>query len=58
MTKDERRIPVLLAKLADLYQVKANRVRQEKGAAHLHTRRLERIAGHLRAAHDGIVGER
>lgn len=58
MTKAERAIPRLLLKLAHLYGVKADQVRASKGVAHLHTRRLERIARHLRAAYDGIVGER
>lgn len=58
MKKRDRAIPQLLLELAHHYGVKANAVRATKGVEHLHTRRLERIAKHLRAAHDGIVGER
>lgn len=55
MTKAERAIPQFLLQLAHHYGLRAQRVRVAKGPAHLHTRRLERIAKHLRAAYDGIT---
>lgn len=56
-TKRERQVPRLLLGLAHRYAVKAQDVAKKKGVGHLHTRRLERIAKHLRAAYDGIVGD-
>jgi hypothetical protein len=47
-----------LAYLVVLYSQKYQRVRTAKGPEHLHTRRLERIWKHLRAAHDGMLFER
>ena len=58
MKKRDRAVPRFLLQLAYHYMQKAQRVRAAKGVEHLHTRRLERIAKHLVAAHDGIVGER
>lgn len=57
-TKHERAIQRFLLQLAHHYGVNANDSRARRGAEHLRTRRLERIAKHLRAAYDGIVGER
>ena len=58
MTKRERAVPRFLLTLAHHYAMKAQAVRGRKGQASMHTRRLERIAKHLRAAYDGIIGER
>ncbi len=57
MKKRDRSVSTFLLKLAEHYAAKAQRVRARKGVEHLHTRRVERIATHLRAAYDGIVGD-
>jgi hypothetical protein len=58
VSKADRKVPRFLLALAHHYGVKAGRVKAAKGPLHLHTRRLERVAKHLRAAYDGIIGER
>jgi hypothetical protein len=55
--KRERTVSTFLLHLSKHYAAKAQRVRARKGIEHLHTRRLERIAKHLGAAYDGIVGD-
>lgn len=56
--KRNARVLAFLLSLSHHYGLKAQKVRQRKGVEHLHTRRLERISKHLRAAHDGIAGDR
>lgn len=58
MKKADRAICTLLLRWSHYYGLKAARVKSAKGPAHLHTRRLERIARHMRAAYDGIIGGR
>jgi hypothetical protein len=54
----EQTLLKVLLREAHEYAVKAARVRAAKGALSMHTRRLERISKHLRAAYDGIRGAR
>lgn len=57
MSRQQKALLEFLLQLSHHYAMKAQRVRASKGVEHLHTRRLERIAKHLRAAYDGINGE-